>query len=70
MIIKKQLRRRVIDLTGPEGNAYVLLSIGKQLAKHLSLDWESIQKKMTLGDYDNLIAVFDKHFGKYVDLER
>ena len=60
----------VIDLTGPEGNAFVLLGHAKNLAYQLGLDGEDIKKRMVSGSYDNLVEVFDKEFGEYVDLLR
>ena len=71
-MIKKRtsLRKREIDLTGPEGNAYTLLGVAEDLAKNLGLNFEVINKEMTKGDYENLIQVFDKYFGNYVDLCR
>ena len=59
-----------IDLRGPEGNAYMLLGIARNLARQLSKDWDPIRTKMTSGDYENLIKVFDKEFGDYADLYR
>jgi hypothetical protein len=63
-------KRPVIDLTGPDGNAFVLLGIAKRLCKQLDLDLSVVTSKMTSGDYENLINVFDSYFGDYVDLER
>ena len=57
-----------IDLTGPQGNAYYLLGTAKAFAKQLNLDDEAILEEMQESDYENLITVFDKHFGDYVDL--
>ena len=71
MAIKKKQGRKgkkEIDLTGSEGNAFVLLGYGKGYAKELGLDYKAIQKEMTSGDYENLISVFEKYFGDYVDL--
>ena len=69
-ILNKIPRRQVIDLTGPQGNAFFLLGTAAALAKKLGLDSNKIQAEMTLGDYENLIKVFDEYFGEYVDLER
>jgi hypothetical protein len=60
----------VIDLTGPEGNAFCLMGYAKKYARQLDLDFKQIQKEMMGGDYENLIKVFDRHFGDYVILER
>jgi len=71
MIRKKQRTAEiVIDLTGPDGNAYVLLGYAKQYAKELNLDFGTIREEMTSGDYENLVETFDKYFGDYVILER
>lgn len=59
-----------IDLTGPDGNAFVLLGKAKNLAKQLELDGDKIIDEMTSGDYDNLLDVFDKYFGSFVTLYR
>ena len=60
----------VIDLTGPDGNAFVLLGKAKQLARQLGLDGNAITSEMMSGDYENLIEVFDREFGDFVILER
>ena len=63
-------RKQEIDLTGPDGNAFVLLGYAKGLAVQLHKDFGLIKDEMTSGDYENLIAVFDREFGDYVDLVR
>jgi len=63
----------VIDLTGPDGNAFVLMGKAKGFAKQLGMSGakaERIVYEMQSGDYENLINVFDKHFGDFVILER
>jgi alanine-alpha-ketoisovalerate/valine-pyruvate aminotransferase len=60
----------VIDLTGPDGNAFVLLAHANNFARQLGFDFEQIKREMTSGDYENLLNVFDSYFGKYVILER
>ena len=59
-----------IDLTGPDGNAFVLLGYAKNFARQLDLDFNEIRKEMTSGDYENLLEVFDSHFGSFVILYR
>ena len=73
MIRKKVVNKNrpvIIDLTGPDGNAYVLLGYAKSYAKQLGLDFDKIRDEMTSSDYENLIQVFDKYFGSFVILER
>ena len=59
-----------IDLTGPQGNAFYLLGTAKNLAKQLELNGLEIMEEMQSGDYENLVEVFDKHFGNIVTLYR
>ena len=72
MIRKKQKNYGpiVIDLTGPDGNAFVLLGKAKEFAKQLELDSDKIIDEMTQSDYEHLIKTFDKYFGEFVILER
>ena len=44
---KKQKSGIEIDLTGPDGNAFVLISKASNLAKQLGLDKDAIQKEDT-----------------------
>ena len=67
---KKQKLGIEIDLTGPDGNAFVLIGTAGNLAKQLGLDKAKIQAEMMAGDYENLIKVFDKNFGSFVTLYR
>ena len=52
-----------IDLTGPEGNAFVLLGYAGKWAKQMGLDSKAIQEEMMSGDYDHLLSVLEKYFG-------
>jgi len=70
-ILKKPTESGItIDLTGPQGNAYYLLGTAKNLAKQLDLNGLAIMKDMQSGDYENLLEVFDNHFGNIVTLYR
>jgi len=71
MIRQKQPNSEiVIDLTGPEGNAFVLLGYARNYAKQLGLDADKICNEMRESDYENLLQVFDRYFGDFVILER
>ena len=72
MAIKKKVSKSTIeiDLTGPNGNAFYLLGTARKLSKQLGLDTEAIQTEMMSGNYENLLKVFDKHFGHFVTLYR
>jgi hypothetical protein len=67
---KKQSLGIEIDLTGPDGNAFMLIGKAGNLAKQLGLDAKAIREEMMKGDYENLVNVFDKHFGDFVTLYR
>lgn len=62
-----------IDLTGPKGNAFYLLSLAENLANQLGYDAdrrERIQMEMMLADYECLLQTFDREFGTLVTLWR
>ena len=60
--------KRKIYLKGPSGTAFALLGYAKTFARDLDLDFAKISEEMKSSDYENLIQVFDKYFGDYVDL--
>lgn len=65
------IRKLEIDLTGSDGNAFVLLAYADKLGRKLGMSPEEIKKiknDMKSKDYEHLIKVFDLHFGKYVNL--
>jgi hypothetical protein len=73
----KQLQKRTgkidIDLTGPQGNAFVLLALAERLGRQMGLtarQIELIQDEMQLADYECLLQTFDREFGHIVDLYR
>jgi hypothetical protein len=71
MIRKKQPQTEiVIDLTGTDGNAFVLMGHAKRLARQIGIDPQPIIEEMMNGDYENLLKVFDRNFGDFVILER
>lgn len=67
---KQPSQETIIDLTGPQGNAFNLLGLANKLGKQLGIDTKELQANMMSGDYENLIQEFDKAFGDYVTLER
>lgn len=63
----------VIDLTGPDGNAFALMGKARRIAKTLEWPKEDIDKmisQMMSGDYENLVNVFEENFGSFVTLYR
>ena len=73
MMIRKPITpKNIIDLDGPDGNAFSLMAIAKGLARdvgYASDEKEIMLKKMMSGDYKNLVKTFDEYFGGYVVLE-
>lgn len=71
MIREKQPQSEiVIDLTGPDGNAFALLGMARKFAKQLGIPHQPIEDDMMSGDYEHLIQVFDREFGNFVILAR
>ena len=72
MITTKRPRKSKIeiDLQGPEGNAFMLLAIAKDLAHQLNMDWSLIHSEMTSSDYEWLLQVMDYHFGDFIIMYR
>ena len=69
---KSEMKKRglEIDLTGPNGNAYVLMGYASNLSKQLNKDFKSIREDMESSDYEHLLEVFDREFGNFVTLYR
>tara|TARA_R110002060_G_scaffold15376_15_gene21484 strand:- start:220 stop:450 length:231 start_codon:yes stop_codon:yes gene_type:complete len=62
-----------IDITGPDGNAYVLLAYAEGFCQQLGYDMsrtECILEEMKLTDYEGLLHTFDREFGSFVTLWR
>ena len=73
ILTKDKFRKRVIDLNGPEGNAFCLLGTAMSLCKQIGISdtrTEEIVNELKSSDYEHLIQTFDNRFGKLVDLER
>lgn len=69
----RKITKQVIDLSGPQGNAFFILGTASSLGRQLGYTKEKIEEvnaEMTSSDYENLITVFDREFGEYVDLQR
>jgi hypothetical protein len=75
MIRKKEENpetRIVVDLTGPEGNAFWLIALAEKLGRQLEVDPKrrgEINAEMMGGDYDNLLEVLEREYGDYIVLE-
>ena len=65
----KSPKELVIDLDGPDGNAFYLLGTAQQFSRDLGLDGDKIINEMKSGDYINLLKTFENYFGSFVTLE-
>ena len=72
--LKTLQRKKIqIDLTGPDGNAFVLLALASKLGRQLRYSDRQIElilDEMRLADYECLLQTFDREFGHIVDLYR
>lgn len=62
-----------IDLTGPDGNAYALMAIARDLGRQLGYSQQridAIHKVMMLTNYEGLLHTFDVEFGHLVTMYR
>lgn len=60
-----------LELSGPQGNAFYILGLVRNLGRQLNMDnkiIDDIVKKMMSGDYDNLLKIFIYNFGVIVDV--
>ena len=73
ILTKDTTRKQVIDLTGPDGNAFYLMGTACNLMKQLKFtpeEADGVLDEMKSSDYENHIKVFDKYFGSVIDMER
>ena len=61
--------KKIIDINGPDGNAFCLLDLAKNLCNQLDFDSKEIIDKMRSSDYNNLLDVFEENFNDYIILE-
>ena len=61
---------RVIDLQGPQGNAFALMAYADDFLRQMGRrdEFRAMRTDMMSGDYDNLIRIFEENFGEYVTL--
>lgn len=66
---EKPLKKIKLDLTGEDGNVFVVMGLANKLSNQIGLDFDPIRKDMMSKDYGHAIRVFEKHFGDFVDIE-
>lgn len=65
MAVVTQNDRRVIDLGGPDGNAYVLMGIAYGLLRKTGTDPDLHIQIMKADDYGHLVRYFYEMFGEH-----
>ena len=73
-MIKEKLKHKgiTVDCSGPNGNAFYLLGLAKDLAKRFDYtdkNTNKMMKELKSSDYEHLILTFDKYWGWHVTLE-
>ena len=66
--LSEKPNRIEIDLSGPDGNAFVLTGTAKRLAKQLDKDADEIISRMMNSNYERLVQIFDEEFGDFVTI--
>lgn len=67
----KKVKKMRVDLSGPDGNAYALLTLANRLGRELDLEpgvREMIHWDMTRSDYNHMIDVVEREFSDRVTL--
>jgi len=74
MAIRKSRKNEkvVIDLNGPQGNAFYLMGIVRSMYRRAGASelGEHIVNQMKSGDYEHLLKTFDLYLGDKFDLVR
>ena len=65
-------KKIVIDLNGPQGNAFYLIGVVKQTFRRSGASelGDQIAEEMMKGDYEHLLKTFDLYLGNHFDLVR
>ena len=70
---EKPQQKMEIDLTGPEGNAFVLMAYAQTWGRQLGYSDHRIKciiDEMKLTTYEGLLHTFDREFGDFVTIWR
>ena len=64
------MSNRVIDLHGPQGNAFALMAQADDFLRQMGRrhEFNAMRTEMMSGDYENVIRKFEENFGDFVEL--
>ena len=67
---KNKEEKPLIDLSGPQGNAYYLMGLVIKTFRQSGAPelGESIVEEMKKGDYEHLVKTFDLYLGEHFDI--
>jgi len=51
-----------LELLGHDGNAFAILGKARRVARANDMDWDSIYKEATSGNYDHLLWTMMKYY--------
>lgn len=69
---KTNKERPLIDLSGPQGNAFYLIAVVDKTFRRSGAPelGQSIIEEMKKGDYEHLVKTFDLYLGEHFDIVR
>jgi hypothetical protein len=69
---KRKNEKPLIDLSGPQGNAFYLMGVVLNTFRRSGAPelGESIVDEMQKGDYEHLLKTFDLYLGDHFDIVR
>ena len=64
------MSNRVIDLHGPQGNAFALMAQADDFLRQMGRrhEFNAMRTEMMSSDYANVIRIFEENFGDFVEL--
>ena len=60
--MKKSNEKPALHLVGQDGNVFMLLGLAGRVARKNNMDWPTILKEATSGDYDHVLRTLCKYF--------
>ena len=63
----------IVDLSGPQGNAYALMGVARSIGRELNRPYNEIKEvetRMMSGDYDNLVKVLFLEYGDFIQFKK
>lgn len=67
----KKAKKIQIDLSGNDGNVFVLIGISDSIGQQLRLspeDRDAIRADMMSSDYEHAVATLEKNYGAFIDI--